>query len=91
MARFATSKKTIKKASGSYFKKEPFHGWLRDRATDEKAVSYSVGSISWVSLDRVEVRGGMYCGGLCADWGIYRLKKKDGRWVVESYEVQGVS
>jgi hypothetical protein len=89
MARFATLKKKIKKASGSYIKKELLE--LRDRETDEKAISYSVGSISWMSLDRVEVRGGMYCGGLCADGGIYRLTKKDGRWVVESYEVQVVS
>jgi len=91
MTRFAVLNSTVKKASGSYFKKEPFPGWLRDRSTDEKAMTFSVGSICWMSLDRVEARGGMYCGGLCANWGIYRLGKKNGRWVVEQYEVQGVS
>jgi len=91
MARFAELNKTVKKASGSYFKKEPFPGWLRDRSTDEKGMTLSVDCISWMSLDRVEVRGGMYCGGLCADGGVYRLRKKDGRWVVEQYEVQMVS
>src|SRR2546422_823526 len=69
MARFAVLNSTVKKASGSYFKKEPSPGWLRDRSTDEKAMTFSVGSICWMSLDRVEARGGMYCGGLCADWG----------------------
>jgi len=91
MARFAVLNSTVKKASGSHFKKEPFPGWLRDRSTDEKAMTFSVGSICWMFLDRVEARGGMYCGGLCADWGIYRLRKKNGRWVVEQYEVRGVS
>jgi len=91
MARCAAMKKTIKKASGSYFKKEPFPGWLRDRSTGEKAMSFWVDSISWLSLERTEVDGGMYCGGLCADRGIYRLKKKDGHWIVESYEIKVVS
>jgi hypothetical protein len=91
MARFANSNKTVKKGSGSYFKKEPFPGWLLDRSTDEKGVSFSVGPISWLSTDRVEVRGGMYCGGLCADGGIYRLTKKNGRWVVDEYKIRWVS
>lgn len=91
MARFTLLNKTVKKASGSYFKKKPSPGWLRDRSSDEEAVAFSVGPISWMSTDRVEVRGGMYCGGLCADAGIYRLRNKDGRWVVAEYEVQMVS
>jgi hypothetical protein len=91
MRRFAALKTTVKKASECYFKKEPFPGWLRDRFTHQEAIVFSVGPISWISLDRVEVLGGMYCGGLCADWGIYRLRKKNGRWVVDNYEVQAVS
>lgn len=91
LKRFAASGKTVKKASESYFKKDPFPGWLRDRSTDEKGMTFSVGSISWLSPDRVEVSGGMYCGGLCADGGIYGLKKKEGHWVVEGYKVQMVS
>ena len=92
MARFAISNKiAVKKASGSYFKEQPSPGWLRDRSTDKEAIYFSVGSISWMSLDRVEVRGGMYCGGRCADAGIYRLRKKKDRWVVDQYEVQMVS
>ena len=91
MARFANVDRKVKKASQSYFRKDPSSGWLRDRSTDEQGVWFSVGAISWLSLDRVEVRGGMYCGGLCADWGVYRLKKKNGRWAVEDYKVEGVS
>jgi len=91
MARFASPKQTVTKASQSYFKKEPFPGWLRDRSTDGQGISYSVGRISWLSPDQVEVRGGMYCGGLCADGGTYRLEKKQERWVVVEYKVEWVS
>jgi hypothetical protein len=88
MARFAASDKAVRKASGSYFKKEPFPGWLRDRSTDEKGMSFWVDPISWLSWDNVEVHGGMYCGGLCADGGIYRVTKKNGHWVVDEYKMQ---
>jgi hypothetical protein len=91
MTRFANADRKVKKESQAYFKKDPPPGWLRDRSTDEQGVAFSVGAISWLSLNRVEVRGGMYCGGLCADWGIYRLKKKNGRWAVEDYKVEAVS
>jgi hypothetical protein len=86
MARFAPSSARVKKYSESYFRKDPSPGWLRDRSTDEKAIGLSVRSVTWISNDQVELRGGMYCGGLCADAGIYRLAKKNGRWAVEQYE-----
>lgn len=91
MARFANADRKVKKASQSYFKSTLPRTGLRDRSTDEHGVWFSVGAISWLSLDRVEASGGMYCGSLCADGGIYRLRKKNGHWVVESYEVHIVS
>jgi hypothetical protein len=91
MRRFAASGRTVKKASESYFKEDPAPGWLRDRSTDEEGVAFSVGPISWQSSDQVEVRGGMYCGGLCADAGIYKLKKKERHWVVVEYKELMVS
>jgi hypothetical protein len=91
MARFAALKPPAKKASGAYFKKEPFPGWLLDRSTDKRAVHLSVSSIKGLSEERVEVQGGSYCGGLCADAGVYLLVKKDGRWTVERYKVVVVS
>lgn len=90
MARFAALNKAVKKESNSYVTKEPFE--LRDRLTDKHGESFFIGRISWLSTDRVEVTGGMYCGGLCADGGIYRVTKtKNGRWVVDEYKVQWVS
>ena len=86
MARFAASGTRVKKYSESYFKKDPSPGWLRDRSTDEKAIVLSVRPVTWISDDHAELRGDMYCGGLCADAGIYRLAKKNGRWAVEQYE-----
>jgi hypothetical protein len=91
MARFANPDRKVKKASQSYFRKDLPHGRLCDRSTEEPGVAFSVSTISWLSLDRVEVGGNMYCGGLCADGGIYRLRKKGGRWVVDDYKVRWVS
>jgi hypothetical protein len=91
MTRFAGSNVHAKKASGAYFKKQPFPGWLRDRSSGRKAVELSVGPISWISVTRVEVLGGSYCGGLCADAGVFRVVKKNGYWTVDQYEVRVVS
>jgi hypothetical protein len=91
MRRFAALGRTVKKESESYFKKDQSNRWLRDRSTGEEGVAFSVGPISWLSSDRVEVSGGMYCGILCADGGVYRLKKKEGHWVVDEYKEQWVS
>lgn len=91
MARFANADRKVKKASQSYFKETTPRTGLRDRSTDEPGVALAVGTISWLSLNRVEVRGSMYCGSLCADGGIYRLSKKDGRWLVDGYKEEWVS
>jgi len=91
MVRFLNSKLHVKKASGSYFKKDPFPGYLCDRTTGKEAIEYSVGSIRWIDDERVEVQGGMYCGGLCADAGTYRVTKKNDYWTVEKYDVRMIS
>jgi hypothetical protein len=87
MARFADLNPPVEKASGARLKST----WLRDGLTGEQAVELSVGSISWISVDRVEVPGSSYCGMRCADVGIYRVVKRNGHWVVEQYEVKGIS
>jgi hypothetical protein len=91
MARFASVDQKVGKISQSYFKLDPPPGWLRDRSTDQQGVLFSVGHIRWLSPHRVEVRGGMYCGGLCADAGVYRLEKKEHGWIVVAYDVEMVS
>ena len=87
MTRFAESNPPVKKSSGAYLKSPS----LRDRFTGEQAVDLSVGSISWISVDRVELPGSSYCGIRCADTGIYRVVKKNGRWLVEKYEIHFIS
>lgn len=88
MERFKNSTKIVKKATESYFKMDPPPGWVRDRSTDLQGMSFSVGSISWLSPLRVEVSGGMHCGALCGDRGTYLLQNKEGHWVVIEYKVQ---
>ena len=87
MTRFTGLNPPIKKVSGAQLKAV----WLRDRLTGEQAVELSVGSISWISVDRVELPGSSYCGVRCADFGIYRVVRKNGRWAVEQYEVRAIS
>jgi hypothetical protein len=91
MVRFLDFKLHVKKASRSYFKKDPFPGFLRDRTTGKEAVKYSVGRIRWIDHESAEVQGGMYCGGLCADAGTYRVTKKHDHWTVEKYDVRMIS
>lgn len=91
MARFSNSKLKVKKASGSYFKKDPFPGHLRDRTTGREAMEFLVGPIRWITSTTVEVKGGMYCGGLCADAGTYQVTKRSDRWTVEKYDVKMIS
>lgn len=91
MARFRNENRHFKGISKAYLKTDLFPGWLRDRKTDEKGVSLEVGAIEWVSPTIVEVHGGKYCGGLCADTGIFRVVKKNGNWIVENYRVLAIS
>ena len=64
---------------------------LRDSATNQAGWELSVGAITWISKSKVYVQGGMYCGGLCADGGSYRVDKKQGRWAVTKYRMDWVS
>ncbi len=91
LARFAGMEFQPKPISRSYFKLLPFPGWLRDRTTSKKGMAYSVDSISWTSPTRAEVRGGSYCGGLCAASGVFTVVKMHESWIVESYRVEAVA
>jgi len=93
MTRFAESNKTVKKASQSHQSYLDGRGVpsLSDRATDQPGWLFFVGSITWLSTERVEVKGGMYCDALCADAGTYLLEEKQGHWVVIHYTVEMVS
>jgi len=73
----------VKKVSGSYVTE----GWLRDRTTDTRAMLLSVGGVQWLRPDLTEVKGGSYCGGRCADGGVYRVAKRNGHWLVEQYDI----
>jgi hypothetical protein len=87
MARFADLNPPIEKASRAHLQS----AWLRDGFTGEQAVELSVGSISWISVHRVELPGRSYCGIRCADVGIYRVVKQNGHWAAKQYEVKAIS
>jgi len=83
MTRFVMLNVPPKKESESYFKKEPFPGWLRDRSTDEKAMMFSVGYIRWKSVHRVEVHGGCTVAAfaLTTEFIDSRRRTVVGRWM----------
>lgn len=89
--RFAGHIPQVKESSRSYFRKSPFPGWLRDKESGLKAALLSVGAISWLSPNLVEVEGGIYCGGLCGASGSYHLERQSGKWVVKNFEVRAIS
>jgi hypothetical protein len=90
MARFGKSNRTVKKGSQSYVEEQGIPS-LRDRKTKQPGMLFSVGAITWLAHEKVEVHGGMYSDGLCADAGEYFLEKRQGRWVVIQYKIEGVS
>ncbi len=59
---------------------------LRDKKTGEHGVSLIISTVRWVSDTEVQVHSGYYSSGTGAERGTYLLKKKDRRWVVESFE-----
>ncbi len=91
LARFRDYKSlTAKKASGIYVDRQ-FPHTLRDKVTGEATGVLFVGQLRWIPPDKAEVLGGSQCGGLCLNSGIYRVAKKNGRWIVESYEIRWIA
>jgi len=90
MQRFVGNTPAVKRWSEGYYEKQPFPGWWRDRQSRKKGTQLFVNQIHWISPSRVEVPGGAYCGGLCGDFGVFRLEGKGGRWVVEEYKIDAI-
>ena len=62
-----------------------------DKTTGERGLIFSVGEIRWLGADRVEVKGGYFEAGESSSGNTYRLRKKGGKWEVESDTMQWIS
>jgi hypothetical protein len=91
MRRFSDVKLSVKNWSAIAPPTNPPQRWISDRETGKPGVALSVGKITWTSNHRVIVAGGYYCGSLCAGGGDFYVVLKDGRWVVEKFDIQIIS
>jgi len=87
MRRFSRISRSLKKVSGSHYSA----GFLLDRSTNKIGVELFINNLTWTWPNTADVRGGRYCGGRCLDSGIYRLRKQNGRWAVEEYQILGIA
>ena len=55
---------------------------VADVETGEQGVAFLIGPRAWISETEVLVTGGYYCGGLCAEWHVYRIRYEGRRWAV---------
>jgi hypothetical protein len=91
MRRFSDIKLSVKRGSTFAASTKPPQRWISDRETGKPAVALSVGKIKWTFNHGVIVAGGYYCGTLCAGGGDFYVNLKDGRWVVEKFDIKVIS
>jgi hypothetical protein len=91
MRRFSDVKLSVRNWSAIAPAKEPPQRWISDRETEKPGVALSVGKFRWTSDYAVVVAGGYYCGILCAGEGNFYVTFKDGRWIVEKFDIKAIS
>jgi len=91
MKRFSDVKLPIKKLSAIAKPNGRSQRWIYDRSSGKSGVALWVGKLTWISELNVVVDGGYYCGSLCAGRGDFYLTFKDGRWVVDKFDLKIVS
>jgi hypothetical protein len=89
MSRLSDLPRTIKKASFEKPAKGP-HG-PTDKVTGKTGIVFSAHTIRWSGKDSAELEGGYYCGGLCAAEYTFKVKREDGKWVVQSSRMSWIS
>ncbi len=91
MRRFSDVKLAVKKLSAIAPSKKPTRRWIYDRESGKPGVALWVGKFTWTSDHGVIVDGGYYCGSLCAGRGDFYVTLKNGRWIVEKFDLKIVS
>ncbi|MBX6316737.1 MAG: hypothetical protein IRY99_28060 [Isosphaeraceae bacterium] len=55
-----------------------------------QGVKFRIESLKWIDDDTAELRGGYYEGPLSASYFLYRVNRKNGRWIVTKAELRGI-
>jgi hypothetical protein len=79
---------TVKKASAAKSSSQDF---VVDRETGRPGIVFKSGEIKWISPSKAEVRGGYYCGSLCAAGQIFELNKDGDKWKVTAVRTEWIS
>ena len=87
MKRFAGDKPRVAKRSESIESPEG----VKDKTTGETGLVFNVDDIRWLSDEEVQVSGGYFEAGLSASGNTYHLKKRKGKWAVESEQMRWIS
>jgi len=90
MARFKDVPRIVKKLSGSEIGKVQRMPVV-DKSSGERGIIFLANKVHWRSKDSADVEGGYHCNGLCGAGLRFRVKRKNGKWIVMSSKMEWVS
>ncbi len=68
----------------------PMNG-VKYKKTGESGMRMTLVTVQWISGGEAEARVEAFSDGIAANWNILRIVFKDGRWIVKSDKLDGVS
>ncbi len=62
-----------------------------DKTTHLTGIVFDAEDLRWLDKDSAEVKGGYYCGGLCASGITFTVRRENGEWVVKTSHMNWIS
>lgn len=90
LARFKDIPRVTKKASESEIG-EVQRMPVVDKSSGERGIRFWADKVRWRGKDSADVEGGYHCDGLCGAGIRFRVKRKNGKWVVTSSKMEWIS
>lgn len=90
LERFKNFPRAVKRASESEIDKQHRNAVV-DKVTHRPGIVFRVEKIRWHGANSVEVEGGYFCDGLCASGEIFKLRRKQGKWIVTGSGMRWIS
>ena len=88
LARFSDIGPHVKPASEGFYRSDSA---VFDKATKSTALLFRLKKIIWLNSNTAEVEGGYYEGNLSSSGNSYRVKRSNGKWIVESDTLKWIS
>ncbi len=79
------------KSDGAGIKTHSQVSGFKDRDAGERAIVLDIGSIDWQNDGRVKVAGSCVAADLDAHLYVYRVVRKNGKWIVTRSRLRGFS